>query len=104
MVEGVISKGVEFNIDGEFNENWGFSFGVVNFDVKDVKGVDYNFISFWIMVDLFVKYKNEVWYVGVGLNYFSKIYKGIGVMCVDRGDLYFVNVMLGYKFDLNFSI
>ena len=40
--EGVTSKGVELNIDGELNENWGLSFGVANFDAKDAKGVDYN--------------------------------------------------------------
>ena len=50
-----------------------------------------------------VKYKNEAWYAGVGLNYFSKIYKGTGATRVDRGDLYLANAMLGYKFDPNFS-
>ena len=72
--EGVTSKGVELNIDGELNENWGLSFGVANFDAKDAKGVDYNSTSSRTTADLFVKYKNEAWYAGAGLNYFSKIY------------------------------
>ena len=101
--EGVTSKGVELNIDGELNENWGLSFGVANFDAKDAKGVDYNSTSSRTTADLFVKYKNEAWYAGVGLNYFSKIYKGTGATRVDRGDLYLANAMLGYKFDPNFS-
>jgi len=83
--------------------NWGLSFGVANFDAKDAKGVDYNSTSSRTTADLFVKYKNEAWYAGAGLNYFSKIYKGTGATRVDRGDLYLANAMLGYKFDPNFS-
>ncbi|NCI79796.1 TonB-dependent siderophore receptor [Acinetobacter kanungonis] len=101
--EGVTSKGVELNVDGEINENWGLSFGVANFDAKDAKGDDYNPTSSRTTADLFVKYKNEAWYAGAGLNYFSKIYRGTGATRIDRGDLYLANAMLGYKFDQNFS-
>ena len=65
--EGVTSKGVELNIDGELNENWGLSFGVANFDAKDAKGVDYNSTSSRTTADLFVKYKNAIIGIIIGL-------------------------------------
>lgn len=102
--DGVVSKGVELNIDGEINDNWGLSFGVANFDAKDAKGDDYNPTNSRTTADVFVKYKNDSWYAGAGLNYYSKIYIGTGATRVDRGDLYLANAMLGYKFDENMSM
>lgn len=101
--DGVVSKGVELNVDGEINDNWGVSFGVANFDAEDAEGNDYNTTSSRNTADLFVKYKNEAWYAGAGVNYLSKIYTGTGATRIDRGDLYLANAMLGYKFDKNFS-
>lgn len=102
--DGVVSKGVELNIDGEINDNWGLSFGVANFDAKDAKGDDYNPTNSRTTADIFVKYKNDSWYAGAGLNYYSKIYIGTGAARIDRGDLYLANAMLGYKFDENMSM
>ncbi|MBB4811051.1 outer membrane receptor for ferric coprogen and ferric-rhodotorulic acid [Acinetobacter johnsonii] len=102
-IDGVVSKGVELNVDGEINDNWGVSFGVANFDAEDAEGNDYNTTSSRNTADLFVKYKNEAWYAGAGVNYLSKIYTGTGATRIDRGDLYLANAMLGYKFDKNFS-
>lgn len=102
--DGVVSKGVELNIDGEINDNWGLSFGVANFDAKDAKGDDYNPTNSRTTADVFVKYKNDSWYAGAGLNYYSKIYIGTGATRIDRGDLYLANAMLGYKFDENMSM
>ena len=102
--DGVVSKGVELNIDGEINDNWGLSFGVANFDAKDAKGDDYNPTNSRTTADVFVKYKNDSWYAGAGLNYYSKIYIGTGAARIDRGDLYLANAMLGYKFDENMSV
>lgn len=102
--DGVVSKGIELNIDGEINDNWGLSFGVTNFDAKDAKGDDYNPTNSRTTADVFVKYKNDSWYAGAGLNYYSKIYIGTGAARIDRGDLYLANAMLGYKFDENMSM
>lgn len=102
--DGVVSKGVELNIDGEINDNWGLSFGVANFDAKDAKGDDYNPTNSRTTADVFVKYKNDSWYAGAGLNYYSKIYIGTGAARIDRDDLYLANAMLGYKFDENMSM
>lgn len=101
--DGVTAKGIEFNIDGEINENWGLSFGATNFDATDAKGVDVLTLSSRTTADTFLKYKNEAWSAGVGLNYYSKIYTGTGANRIERDDLYLASAMLGYRFDQNFS-
>lgn len=101
--DGVVSKGVELNIDGEINDNWGVSLGIANFNAKDAKNENYNTISSRTTADLFLKYKSEAWYAGAGVNYLSKIYTVTGATRVDRGDLYLANAMLGYRFDKNFN-
>jgi outer membrane receptor for ferric coprogen and ferric-rhodotorulic acid len=37
-VDGVVSKGVEFELDGEINDHWGVNFGIANFEAKDAEG------------------------------------------------------------------
>lgn len=102
-IDGVTAKGVELNIDGEINDNWGLSFGAASFSAKDAKGVDVLTTSSRQTADLFLKYKRDAWSAGAGINYYSKIYSGTGVNRIDRGDLYLASAMLGYKFDQNFS-
>ena len=102
-VKGVTSKGVELNIDGEINDHWGLSFGVAHFEAKDAKGNKANTKNSRTTSDLFLKYKNESWFAGAGLNYYSKIYTGTGSSRIDRDDLYLANLMVGYKFDQNLS-
>lgn len=100
---GVKSEGIEFNADGEINENWGLSFGIANFSAKDAKGNDVVTTSSRTTSDLFLKYKNQDWSAGAGLNYLSKIYTGTGANRIDRGDLYLASAMVGYNFDKNMS-
>lgn len=102
-VKGVTSNGVELNIDGEINDHWGLGFGVAHFEAKDAKGNKANTKNSRITSDLFLKYKNESWFAGAGLNYYSKIYTGTGSSRIDRDDLYLANLMVGYKFDQNLS-
>jgi len=102
-VDGVVSKGVELNVDGEINQNWGVSFGVANFEAKDQDGEKVNTTNSRTTADLFLKYKNDSWFGGIGLNYYSHIYTGTGSKRIDRDDLYLTSAMFGYKFDLNIS-
>ena len=37
-VDGVESKGVEFELDGELAKNWNLSFGVTHFSAEDAAG------------------------------------------------------------------
>ncbi len=39
-VDGVESKGFEFEADGEINDNWGINFGIANFGSKRCKGYE----------------------------------------------------------------
>ncbi|WP_252718368.1 TonB-dependent siderophore receptor [Acinetobacter ursingii] len=102
-VDGVVSKGVELNVDGEINQNWGVSFGVANFEAKDQDGEKVNTTNSRTTADLFLKYKNDSWFGGIGLNYYSHIYTGTGSKRIDRDDLYLTSAMFGYKFDHNIS-
>jgi len=105
--DGVVSKGVELNIDGEINDNWGLSFGVANFDAKDAKGDDYNPTNSRTTADVFVKYKNDSWYAGdenmsmqanVNNIFDKKYYEGIGPNAMAWGDPRNATLSFHYKF------
>lgn len=101
--KGVESEGVELNIEGEINDNWSINFGVANFEAEDAKGNKIRTTDSRTTADIFVKYKNDAWFAGAGVNYYSKIYTGTGAAYIDRDDIYLANAMLGYKFDQNIS-
>nr|WP_092621649.1 TonB-dependent siderophore receptor [Acinetobacter marinus] len=103
-VDGVTSEGVELEVDGEINDNWGVSFGVAHFDAEDADGEEVNTNNARTTSNLFVKYKNEKWRAGAGLNYFSDISNGSGANLVEQDDYVLFNAMLGYQFDPNYSL
>ena len=97
-VDGVTSKGFEFEVDGEINEDWGINFGVANFEAKDGKGEKVVTTSSRTTSNLFVKYNiNDQWNLGTGLNYRSKTYSGTGVNQIEQDDLWLASLMVGYK-------
>ena len=102
--DGVVSEGVEFEMDGEINDNWGINFGVANFEAKDAQKVKVNTNNSRTTSNLFVKYKMDKWRTGAGLNYRSKIYLGTGSARIDQGDIVLASAMLGYQVDPNISI
>ncbi|OTG92572.1 TonB-dependent siderophore receptor [Acinetobacter sp. ANC 3832] len=104
-IDGVVSKGFEFEADGEINDNWGINFGVANFEAKDAKGEKVATTSSRTTSNLFVKYKmNDQLNAGVGLNYRSKTYSGTGLNRIEQDDLWLASLMLGYKIDQNFGV
>lgn len=104
-VDGVTSKGFEFEVDGEINEDWGINFGVANFEAKDGKGEKVVTTSSRTTSNLFVKYNiNDQWNLGTGLNYRSKTYSGTGVNRIEQDDLWLASLMVGYKIDQNFGM
>lgn len=102
--KGVESEGVELNLEGEINDEWSLNFGVANFEVEDAKGNKIRTTDSRTTADIFVKYKNDAWFAGAGVNYYSKIYTGSDASLIERGDVYLANAMFGYKFDQNFSV
>lgn len=102
--DGVVSEGVEFEMDGEINDNWGINFGIANFEAKDAQDVKVNTNNSRTTSNLFVKYKMDKWRAGAGLNYRSKIYLGTGAARIDQSELFLASAMLGYQVDPNISV
>lgn len=102
--DGVVSEGVEFEVDGVINDNWGINFGVANFEAKDAKGAKVNTNNSRTTSNLFVNYKMDKWRAGAGLNYRSKTYLGTGAARIDQSELFLASAMLGYQVDPNISV
>ena len=102
--DGVVSEGVEFEVDGAINDNWGINFGVANFEAKDAKGAKVNTNNSRTTSNLFVNYKTDKWRAGAGLNYRSKTYLGTGAARIDQSELFLASAMLGYQVDPNISV
>lgn len=100
-VDGVKSKGVEFELDGEISPNWNMSFGVAHFNAKDADGKEVKTTSARTTANLFTKYKFDKWSVGGGLNYKSKTYVDESLGRITQDAYVLTNLMVGYDFDQN---
>lgn len=95
--KGVVSKGVEFEVDGEITDNWNLSFGIANFEAKDANNDKYNTTSFRTTANLFTKYKiTKDIAIGRGLNYKSKTFTGNGVDKIEQDAYIIANSMASY--------
>ncbi len=103
-VDGVESKGFEFEADGEINDNWAVNFGIANFEAKDAKGTKVNTTNSRTTSNLFVKYKVNQWSAGLGLNYKSKYYTGSGSSRIEQDAYVLASAMLGYQVDKNIKL
>ena len=99
--DGVKSKGIEFELDGEISPNWNMSFGVAHFNAKDADGKEVQTTSARTTANLFTKYKLDKWSVGGGLNYKSKTYVDESLGRITQGAYVLTNLMVGYDFDQN---
>lgn len=100
-VDGVKSKGVEFELDGEILPNWNMSFGVAHFNAKDANDKEVQTTSARTTANLFSKYKLDKWSVGGGLNYKSKTYVDESLGQITQDAYVLTNLMVGYDFDQN---
>ncbi|MFW2057059.1 TonB-dependent siderophore receptor [Acinetobacter haemolyticus] len=103
-VDGVVSKGVELEVDGEINDNWAINFGIANFEARDGKDQKVATTSARTTSNLFVKYKRDQWNTGVGVNYRGKTYTGTGATLIEQDEVFLLSAMLGYKVDQNISV
>lgn len=103
-VDGVVSKGVEFELDGEINDHWGVNFGIANFEAKDADGNKVTTTSARTTSNLFVKYQLDQWSAGAGLNYRSKTYTGSGSTRIEQDEVWLTSLMLGYQVDPNIKL
>ncbi|MCH7315028.1 TonB-dependent receptor [Acinetobacter sp. ANC 3882] len=102
-VNGVESKGIELEIDGEITDNWNLNFGIANFEAKDQKGNKINTNQARTTANLFTKYKWNQLSVGGGLSYKSKFYNEVAAFNqrVEQNAYVLANVMLAYDIDQN---
>lgn len=56
VVDGIVSKGVEFEFNGVIIDNWQLIFGVMCYIVEDNEGNVVNFNLLCIMVKMFISY------------------------------------------------
>ena len=103
-VDGVVSKGMEFELDGAINDHWGVNFGIANFEAKDADGNKVTTTSARTTSNLFVKYTLDQWSTGAGLNYRSKTYTGSGTSRIEQDEVWLASLMLGYQIDSNIKL
>lgn len=102
--KGVVSKGFDFDLNGEINKNLSLSFGLTHFEAKDAKGEKFDTEAARTTANVFAKYNIENFRIGAGLQYKSKIYVGKGSDEITQKAYTLANLMLGYKISKNFDI
>ncbi|MEI1718297.1 TonB-dependent siderophore receptor [Acinetobacter baumannii] len=102
-VDNVKSEGVEFEMDGEINDQWGINFGIANFEAK-ANDVKVNTTNSRTTSNLFIKYKADKWSAAAGINYKSKYYTGTGSARIEQDAITLANVMLSYQVDKNIKV
>ena len=79
--DGVVSRGVEFEINGALTDNWQMTFGGTTYIAKDSKGEAYNSQLPRTSFNLFTQYRIPQFdklTLGGGVNWQSKTWKDIG--------------------------
>ncbi len=104
FVEGVTSKGFEFDIHGQVTDNFSLSMGVANFKAEDAEGNKFNTKASRTTANLFAKYTMDKLQLGAGLNYKSKYYTGSDAQKITQDAFTLANAMASYKIDKNSSL
>lgn len=104
FVEGVTSKGFEFDIHGQLTDNFSLSMGVANFKAEDAEGNKFNTKASRTTANLFAKYTMDKLQLGAGLNYKSKYYTGSDAQKITQDAFTLANAMASYKIDKNSSL
>lgn len=99
--DGVESKGVEFELDGEIANNWNMSFGIAHFNAEDANGTKVQTTAARTSANLFTKYTLDKWSFGGGLNYKSGVYIGEGAAKISEDAYILTNLMVGYDVNSN---
>jgi outer membrane receptor for ferric coprogen and ferric-rhodotorulic acid len=100
-VDGVVSQGGEFEIDGQITDAWNLSFGYSHFHAEDQEG---NIVSTPLnrtSVNLFSSYRLGRWNFGGGANFKSKFYRIVSGRKVQQEAFTVVNLMAGYQLSKN---
>ena len=103
-VDGVESKGIEFELDGKITNNWDMSFGVAHFNVEDANGKKVQTTAARTSANLFTKYTLDKWSLGGGLNYKSEAYKDETAGRITQDAYVLANLMAAYQVDQNIKL
>lgn len=79
--KGVVSRGVEFELNGAITDNWQMTFGGTHFIAEDADGTRYNAQLPRTSLNLFTRYRLpmlDALTLGGGVNWQSKTYTDIG--------------------------
>ncbi|MEX3019285.1 ferric-rhodotorulic acid/ferric-coprogen receptor FhuE [Kluyvera sp. STS39-E] len=110
-VDGTVSKGVEFEINGALTDNWQMTFGATRYVAEDNEGNAVNPNLPRTSVKLFTRYRLPAMpelTVGGGVNWQNRIYKdtvtAYGTFRAEQGSYALVDLFTRYQVTKNFSV
>ncbi|VUS60947.1 FhuE receptor [Klebsiella pasteurii] len=110
-VDGTVSKGVEFEINGALTDNWQMTFGATRFVAEDNEGNAVNPNLPRTSVKLFTRYRLPVMpelIIGGGVNWQNRVYKDTatpyGTFRAEQGSYALVDVFTRYQVTKNFAV
>lgn len=110
-VDGTVSKGVEFEINGAITDNWQMTFGATRFVAEDNEGNAVNPNLPRTSVKLFTRYRLPVMpelTVGGGVNWQNRVYKDTatpyGTFRAEQGSYALVDMFTRYQVTKNFAV
>lgn len=104
LVDGVISKGFELDLNGQITDNLDLSFGISNFEAKTADGEKFDTKSSRTTANIFAKYSINKFDIGAGVKYKSKFYTGEGAEKITQKAFTLANAMIAYKINKNANL
>ncbi|MGC8401904.1 TonB-dependent receptor domain-containing protein [Enterobacter mori] len=108
-VDGTVSKGVEFEINGALTDNWQMTFGATRYLAEDSDGKDVNPYLPRTTVKLFTSYRLPAMpalTVGGGVNWQNRVYSDVatpyGTWRAEQGSYALVDLFTRYQVTKNF--
>ncbi|MFK3706580.1 ferric-rhodotorulic acid/ferric-coprogen receptor FhuE [Klebsiella sp. NPDC088457] len=110
-VNGTVSKGVEFEINGALSDNWQMTFGATRYVAEDNEGKAVNPNLPRTSVKLFTRYRLPAMpelTVGGGVNWQNRVYKETdtpyGTFRAEQGSYALVDLFTRYQVSKNFAL
>lgn len=110
-MDGTVSKGVEFEVNGAITDNWQMTFGVTRYVAEDNEGNAVNPNLPRTTVKLFTRYRLPAMpelTVGGGVNWQNRVYSDTvtpyGTFRAEQGSYALVDLFTRYQVTKNFSV
>ncbi|TDS78791.1 TonB-dependent receptor [Comamonas sp. JUb58] len=102
--KGVVSKGVELEVNGKITNHWDAQIGFAHFNAEEAGGAKYNTRAPRNNINIFSKYSIGNFSIGGGVNWKSKGYVGSGSRVVSQQAFAVVDLMAAYRFNDRLSM